>query len=89
MWVNKKVEEEENYIGEVYLKHYSYYGLNYWWEWQKFKSSNRDYSRDHDDYVCIFGKCHKRDYLFYYDELYKPLRKKIERKNRNATTNKT
>jgi len=75
-----KKKEEEKYIGEFYdrreIVNEGY--LSSWSPiWQKFKASDiQDVVEDNIKLGCIWVK---KENIFYYDEIYNPIRKKIER----------
>lgn len=81
----------EEPIGEVFVQYGRYNGLmpahseaytEGYQFWKKFYVSDRDVLKDHDGYVYLFGMHHKRENLFYYSNIYDPLRNKIEAKNK-------
>ena len=75
-----KKKEEEKYIGEFYdrreIVNEGY--LSSWSPiWQKFKASDiQDVVEDNIKLGCIWVK---KENIFYYDEIYNPIREKIER----------
>lgn len=71
---NNKKTTEPVYIGEVYLAKYRWTtcpahvkGASYF-EWWRFTGDNRNVYCDHDDFVHIFGKCHKRENVIFYND---------------------
>ena len=91
-WKKKKIEKSYPYLGEVYMANASSYyggskaahikspdGFDYCFKFEKFKESN--IGKTHDGYLEIFGIFHKKENIFYYNDIYSPLRDKIIKRN--------
>ena len=88
----KPKEKTPPYIGEVYYKRCSSYyggsmaahntdsyGYDYQLDFVPFRE--RDTKNSHDGYIEILGMFHKKENVFYYDDIYTPLKKKIIKRN--------
>ena len=92
MWF--KNEEKEVYIGEVYYGSHDYgyfdvfpahsYPNADYQMWRKFTNKEINKSLDHDGYLCISGKLHKRENVIFYDDVYVPLRQAAEERLRKS-----
>ena len=78
MFGKTRRKKEEPYIGEVYIKYYGIYGLGSYWTWCKFHECDVDIYKSHDGFKNIFDKCHSEKNIFYYDQPYQFLKRKIE-----------
>lgn len=68
----------EKIIGEYYHKIKYGYDNDFYWCWGKFKYSDLDFNKNHDDYIYIKDQCINKKFIIFYDDIYKSIRKKIE-----------